>query len=208
MVHGNNVGSTRKHRTLFIGQKTYFSPLAGVGGNVYNLLLAKPMGLDDDNDPAQNVDSTVVTTADGARTLKHDIVWVYPSSDITRILNHAECTMTVEVGLNATIDDISVQVGKYDLATAVFTVTGTEHYQTQPAGAPGGLALVGPTSRKIKVWDGDTTPQAISAGERPAYRTKIWAHRTAGGIAVPVTIWHQRGHLDTYMVMDAVKQDM
>jgi hypothetical protein len=209
LVRGNNDAATRKHRTVFICQKTYYSPITGAGGNVYNILAEKPFGLDDENDPTQNLDSTVYATADAGRTLGISIVWVYPAADVQRILNHAMCTMLVETGLNATIDDVSVTVGKYNITTAAFTATGTETYQTQPGAGASGLALAGAASRKIKVFIGDTTPLGIAAAnERPALRTRVACHRTAGGVAVPVVLHHRRGFLDTYMTIDSLKNDI
>lgn len=206
MTSGNNSAGTRKKETLFIAQKTYFSPLIGAGGNKYNLLMSQPHGFDSENDPAQNVDSTVANTAGAVRALIHDIVWVYPFQDVKRILNQAVCTMTVEMAAGGIIDDVSVWVGKYNVATGVFTATGTQTYQTQPGAGAAGLALAGAASRKINIIVNDMTPMAIAVGERPAFRTTVYAHRT-GGVEVPVTIFHQRGMLDTYMVCDALKED-
>lgn len=209
MVRGNNDAATRKHRTVFICQKTYYSPITGAGGNVYNILAEKPFGLDDENDPTQNLDSTVYATADAGRTLGISIVWVYPAADVQRILNHAMCTMYVETGLNATIDDVTCTVGKYNITTAAFTATGSETSQTQPAAGVGGLALAGAASRKIKIFIGDTTPLGIAAAnERPAFRTRVYCHRTAGGVPVSVILWHRKGFLDSYCVVDALKGDI
>lgn len=202
MPHGNNYWGSRKHMTQFMAQKCYYEPFAFTGGTTVYLLQERPSGLDDENDPAQNVDSTVITTADAVRTLKHDIIWVYPHTDVKRMLNHAQCKMTVEVGLNATIDDLSFTVGYFTMATGAFTAIGTE---TAPTVA---LAMAGPSSRVVPCLIDDTTPTAIPTTVRPAFRTRIYAHRTAGALNIPVTLWHRRGRCDTCFHMDALKEDV
>ena len=212
MVTGNNAAGTRKHKTIFICQKTYFSPLTGAGGNKYNLLMEKPLGFGDESDPAAvaNVDTTVALTLAGARPVgaSIDIVWVYPAQDIKRILNQAVCTISVDVGAGVTFDDASVTVGKYNVATGAFTASGSETWQTQPAAGASGIEAVGATSRKYKILINDMTPMAIAIGERPAFRTRVWARDTVGGVHGPITLNHQRGRLDTYLVVDSLKEDV
>jgi hypothetical protein len=176
----------------------YYEPLAIFGGTTPYLLLEDPLDIDDDNDPGQQLDFSLYASADAAEVLALERLFIDPHSDVWRVMNHAVCRCTVECGANARITRVEMTLGRYNMTTGVFTPIGTA---VQPANFAN---LNGAASRVIRGIVDDTVVTTLAAAERLAFRVRVYGFRTAGGVPVPIILWHNRGLDDCMVEVDVV----
>jgi hypothetical protein len=175
----------------FAGQKVYWDQLntntAGAPALKPYMLTRIPLDINADDDPAVagTLDATVVTTVAGAEDALITVQFHEYSRDVRKIRNYARTMVTVECGLNCRITRVGSRIGKRRVTNDTITWLTAEKLVT--------LNVDGAALRHVCLEHQDLVSGLVEGGWVLVWQVRVLGYRTAGAIAVPVTLWHSRG---------------
>lgn len=185
-----------------VGQKVYYDQLDTNTGGAPALkpymLTRIPLETNADDDPAQNIDSTIVTTTAGEAIDLMTVQFHQYSRDIRKVRNYFRAMVTVEAGTNAYITNVRCRVGRRQVTTDTLVWITAEKTVT--------LNLTGQATRHVRFELQDRISDVIPPGWVLVWQVIIRGYRVTGAVAVPITLWHRRGTFDCKLDTELVRQ--
>jgi hypothetical protein len=194
IIAGAGVGTKIAEQAEFYGQEVYYDPLVVNSVAKYYLLLRHSLSTDADDDPSAVLDFTSASFAsDIVDSVRLDIIFYAPATDIQLIRRMARCMATVEAGANARITTVKFKLWTVNTTTGVFTGATTEKVVT--------ITMDGAALRHVRAILQDLGSVVVPAGDIIALEIKVFGRQVSSS-ATPsvVTLHHGRG-------MDEVKID-
>jgi len=170
-----------------------------LGGAPYYYRLGGPSDVDDDNDPATNLDSTVATmTSDIVDAARITAEFVLDNATIDGILGPVQCRATVEAGANARVTTVRYSVTRRNIVTGVETVIIASTSAT--LNVDGAAARVVTVHMELAGGIYDIDP----ATDRLIMKIVVWGRQVASvAVPAPIMLWHHRGLDDCAITLTA-----
>ena len=190
---GAITGVAQAEMAEFYGQKVFYSPLVIAAGECPYLLMEDPLGVSEDNDPAQDLDGTTALIPISGNGPRLSLMFYVPHDKIRAIGRHAKVSVNAEIGTGGTWTTVSITLYSVDVTTGVATALSAVQTIT--------LNLAGAASRKVGFILQDVNWAAVPLNSVVALKVGLSASATA---ATYIRAYHSRGKPDVRLVSEVV----